>query len=442
MRRRLLLLAAVACLCRSAQAEEGEQPPDEDWSLHGQITLTEQLHPPFTSPYQGKQSLTGKFQAKETVSADLYAGVKLWDGAEAYADPEMGQGYGFDNAYGVASFPNGEAALGGYSYPHVYMSKYFLKQVIALGEEMESVEATANQLGGSQPVDRLTLIAGRISLPDYFDANTYAHDARTNFSNWALWESGAYDYPGNPRGYTNGVVAEINHADWAIRYGVAENVGSLGGFDISPHIAAILSHNLEWEERYELSGLSGRFRLLGFYNTGPMGDYAEALSLIHQGIAAETAMDRARADGHSKHGATFSLEQKLSEDLGGFVRLSWNDGHTEDWANTDIDHSVAFGGQLKGTSWDREDDVIGLGLAISGLSSGHRDFLAAGGYGVQIGDGQLPHYGSEKILEAYYAYKVMEPLTISLDCQFIANPGYNRDRGPIPVLGGRVHAEF
>ena len=217
MRRGLLVLAAAAWLGgQSGRAEEGDPTPDEDWSLHGQITLTEQLHPPFTSPYQGKQSLSGKFQAKETVSADLFGGVRLWDGAAVYADPELGQGYGFDNAYGVASFPSGEAATAGYVYPHVYMAKYFLKQIIALGEETESVEADANQLGGSQPIDRLTLIAGRIAMTDYFDANTYAHDARTNFENWALWESGAYDYPGNPRGYTNGVVADLNHADWAV----------------------------------------------------------------------------------------------------------------------------------------------------------------------------------------------------------------------------------
>jgi high affinity Mn2+ porin len=29
-----------------------------------------------------------------------------------------------------------------------------------------------------------------------------------------------------------------------------------------------------------------------------------------------------------------------------------------------------------------------------------------------------------------------------LDFQHIANPGYNRDRGPINVLGARVHADF
>jgi high affinity Mn2+ porin len=443
MRRGLSLLAAALWLCGlPGRAEDGEPPPAEDWSLHGQITVTDQMHPPFRSPYQGAQSLSGKFQAKETTSADLYAGVKLWRGAEAYADPEMGQGYGFDNAYGIASFPNGEAATAGYLYPHVYMAKYFLRQVIGLGDETEAVEAGANQLAGSQPVDRLTLVAGRIYLPDYFDTNIYAHDARANFTNWAIWESGAYDYPGNPRGYTNGAVVELNQADWAVRYGVAENVASLGGWDLSPHVAAILSHNLEGEGRYELDGQPGRLRLLAFLNYGPMGDYAEALSAVRRGIAAAEAMRRARADGHSKRGATFSLEQALSPDLGVFARLSWNDGHTEDWSNTDIDQSVALGGQLKGTAWDRADDAVGLALAVSGLSSGHRDFLAAGGYTIQIGDGRLPHYGLEKAVEAYYAYKMSEPLTVSLDCQFIANPGYNRDRGPVPVFGGRIHAEF
>lgn len=443
MIRAATLAAAALWLCAPALRAEPENPAPEPelWSLHGQLTLTEQLHPPFKSPYQGRESLSGKFQAKETVSADLYAGLRLWKGAEAYADPELGQGYGFDNAYGVSAFPNGEAATAGYVYPHVYMARYFIKQVFALGEETESVEPGANQMGGSQPVDRLTLYAGRLYLPDYFDNNIYAHDARLNFTNWAIWESGAYDYPGNPRGYTNGVVAELNHERWALRYGVAENAGSLGGFDISPHVAAILSHNLEWEERYGPEGLEGRFRLLGFLNSGPMGDYGKALLLIRRGLEANEAMDQARADGHVKRGLAFSLEQKAGEALGLFLRLSWNDGRNEDWSNTDIDRSVALGGQVKGIGWGREEDVIGLAATIGGLSAGHRDFLAAGGIGLQIGDGRLT-YGPEKAVEAYYAVKLAEPLTFTLDAQLIVNPGFNRDRGPIPVLGGRLHAEF
>ena len=70
--------------------------------------------------------------------------------------------------------------------------------------------------------------------------------------------------------------------------------------------------------------------------------------------------------------------------------------------------------------------------------------FAAGGMGILIGDGQLPHYGLEKIMETYYSYSVdaIEHLLLTLDYQYIVNPAYNRDRGPISFFGARVHKEF
>ncbi len=31
---------------------------------------------------------------------------------------------------------------------------------------------------------------------------------------------------------------------------------------------------------------------------------------------------------------------------------------------------------------------------------------------------------------------------VTLDYQFIVNPAYNRDRGPVSVFGARLHAQF
>ncbi|MBC7582566.1 MAG: carbohydrate porin, partial [Tardiphaga sp.] len=79
--------------------------------------------------------------------------------------------------------------------------------------------------------------------------------------------------------------------------------------------------------------------------------------------------------------------------------------------------------------------------AINGLSGAHRDFLAAGGRGLLIGDGRL-NYGTERILETYYAYAINRSFTLTADYQLIANPAYNRDRGPVSVFSGRLHGEF
>ena len=137
----------------------------------------------------------------------------------------------------------------------------------------------------------------------------------------------------------------------------------------------------------------------------------------------------------------FNIEQAVTNDIGVFGRWSWNDGKTEIMAFTDIDASLSFGTSIKGTSWGRPDDTIGIGGAFNALSRDHRDFIAAGGLGVLIGDGQL-NDRQEKILEVYYALALNKKITATADYQFIANPAYNADRGPVSVFSGRLRGKF
>jgi high affinity Mn2+ porin len=53
----------------------------------------------------------------------------------------------------------------------------------------------------------------------------------------------------------------------------------------------------------------------------------------------------------------------------------------------------------------------------------------------------LPHPGPEQIIETDYALPV-SCLELTLDYQFILNPGYNLDRGPVSALGARLHSQF
>ena len=71
----------------------------------------------------------------------------------------------------------------------------------------------------------------------------------------------------------------------------------------------------------------------------------------------------------------------------------------------------------------------------------HQTYLADGGYGFLLGDGAL-NYGRETILETYYTAHVWRGIYLGPDIQHINNPGYNRDRGPVLVVGGRLHLEF
>ena len=89
--------------------EEAEQVQPEGWAIHGQATLTWLLQPAFRSPYQGPQSLSPAANGRETIDATLYAGVRPWPGAEIWLNPEVDQGFGLSDTFGVAGYPSGEA---------------------------------------------------------------------------------------------------------------------------------------------------------------------------------------------------------------------------------------------------------------------------------------------------------------------------------------------
>jgi high affinity Mn2+ porin len=173
-----------------------------------------------------------------------------------------------------------------------------------------------------------------------------------------------------------------------------------------------------------------------------MGNYWQALAIE----AADPTQDidvvmTSIQHTNPKYGFYANLEQQIAKDVGLFARASWNDGQNQILSFTDIDRSLSGGFSIKGGRWGRPDDTIGLGGAINGLSSGHRDFLAAGGLGLLIGDGRL-NYRPEQILETYYAYSIDKNFTLTADYQLITNPAYNADRGPVSIFSGRLHGEF
>ena len=100
-----------------------------------------------------------------------------------------------------------------------------------------------------------------------------------------------------------------------------------------------------------------------------------------------------------------------------------------------------FGLQLKGASWGRPGDRIGLAGAWNTISPDHSRYLAVGGLGVLVGDGRL-NYASENVIETFYALQMIKGLTATVDYQLLVNPAYNADRGPVHVFSGRLHATF
>ena len=395
----------------------------------------------FRSPYAGTNSLPGPGQAQETWTATAFLGVRLWQGGEFYLDPELAQGFGLNGTLGLAGFPNGEAQKAGAAFRTFRAQRYYLRQTFGLGGEQEDVADAANQLPGKRDIDRITLIVGRFAVGDFFDNNSYAHDPRADFMNWAMWSSAAYDFPADLPGFTRGAVVEFNRKDWAVRAGVFE-VPSAPNSDLLVLGDKSFGSVVEFEERHTIFDQPGKLRLGLFANSGYTGNYNQALAIEDADPALDinTVMASIRRD-NLKYGFYLNAEQQITKDIGLFARASWNDGQNEILSFTDIDRSVSGGLSIKGSRWGRPNDTIGIGGAINGLSEAHRDFLAAGGLGLLIGDGQL-NYRPEQILETYYAYAINRNFTVTADYQLITNPAYNADRGPVSIFSGRLHGEF
>jgi high affinity Mn2+ porin len=406
------------------------------WELHGQTTYIQQGHPAFRAPYSGPNSLTPWPATRQTWSNSLFFGVRLWDGGELYYNPELYQGFGLNDTTGLGGFSNGEAQKSNFAYPHYSTSRLFLRQTFGFGGEQETLESAPNQLSGKVDVSRLTVSIGRFPVADYFDGNAYARDPRRDFMNWSIWASGAFDYAADKIGLGYGAVAELNQKDWALRGGYFLIDSESNGNNFDPRLFQRGEYVMELENRYSLFSRPGKLRTIVWLNSAFSGSYRETLD--NPALNLDIAQTR---KGRIKYGYALNLEQSITDDIGVFGRWSWNDGKTEIMAFTDIDASLSFGTSIKGTAWGRPGDTIGIGAAINGLSKDHRDFIAAGGLGILIGDGQL-NYGHEKIVETYYSWNVWNTTFLTFDYQYVANPAYNRDRGPVSIFSGRLHAEF
>jgi high affinity Mn2+ porin len=411
-------------------------PESDRWEIHGQSTYIGQGYPAFRAPYTGTNSLTPARQAQATWSNSLYLNARLWEGGEVYYNPELLQGFGLNDTVGVAGFPNGEAQKSNFPYPHYNTSRLFVRQTFGFGGEQEELASGQQQLAGKVDVNRLTLQAGKFSVGDVFDGNSYAKDTRRDFLNWSIWAPGAFDYAADRLGLTYGVSAELNQKNWALRggYFLMGAVSNSNNFDTQVFQRG--QYVAELETRYSLFSRPGKLRTIGWVSSAFSGSYRETLD--NPALNLDIALTRT---GRLKYGYVFNVEQSVTDDIGLFGRWSWNNGKTEIMSFTDIDASLSLGTSIKGTKWGRPDDVIGLAGAINALSNDHRDFIAAGGLGPLIGDGQL-NYRKERILETYYAYALTKQLTLTADYQLITNPAYNADRGPVHVFSGRFHGEF
>ena len=438
------LLAGAALLCGSSAraVDAADVAPSErasdDWAVHGQFTFTEQEAGTFPAPYRGANSLTPG-RGHETTDATLYLGRRLWRNAELWINPELDQGFGLDNTLGVAGFPSGEAYKIGKNQPYFRLQRFFVRSNVNLAGPTADVDATANQFAGIHSESRWVFTLGKMSVGDIFDVNQYAHDPRNDFLNWSVIDGGAFDYAADAWGYSVGAAAEWYHGDWAARAGVYD----LSTVPNSVHLQPGL-HQVQWlieaEHRYEIAGLAGKAAITGFESRGRMAllDDALAHAQATNGPIDLAAVRRYRA----RTGVSANLEQSIYSDLGAFARASSAGGTVEAYEFTDIDRSLAAGLSLKGRQWHRAQDTIGIAAVDNVISRTRQRYLDAGGLGILVGDGRLPHPAPERLIETYYSWHYSSTLQLTLDYQRVKNPAYNADRGPAPIYAVRVHASF
>jgi high affinity Mn2+ porin len=430
------------------EAQDSTSPPitdsppitEERFAIHGQATYVVQATDGFHAPYRGRNSLSPASN-EETVDAAVFFGARLWRGAEIWIQPEIDQGFGLDDTLGVAGFPSGEAYKVGAYHPYFRWARAFVRQTIDEGGERESVEGIADQLGGYRGANRWVFTAGKFAVTDVFDTNQYAHDPRSDFLNWSAVDGGAYDYAADAWGYTVGAAAERYIGSWTVRAGVFDlsNIPNSIHLDPGMHEFQI---DAEVEKRYELLGQTGRVLLTGFDSRGRMALLDQTISVAQTtGVNINAALVDVRRY-RSRLGGVLGLEQPITEAVGVFARASKAAGNVETYEFADIDRSVAIGTSIKGLLWHRPDDTAAVAVIDNGISAEREEYLNLGGLGILVGDGQLPHPGAEQILETYYNLGLLSEVHLTFDYQFVKNPAYNVDRGPVSIFAIRVHAQF
>jgi porin len=269
--------------------------------------------------------------------------------------------------------------------------------------------------------DRLRIRTGKIDLtggfeyrgcPVAFDGNMYANDETAQFLNSSLVNNPAIPFPDNGLG----IMVFLQAADgWYVALGAADaeadarETGFNTTFDGDTDSFLIAETGIVPMLHSGRGRLPGSYRL-GIWNARIEKDYLE--------------------DNHSKRDDTgfyFSADQMIwrensedSQGMGLFTRVGWADEKVNE-----IEFSGSVGLQYKGIIPDRDNDVLGFGIAHGTLS-----------------DDAAFNSSLEQVYEAYYNVEISPWLHITPDLQMIKDPGGDSDAGDAFVAGVRVQMDF
>jgi high affinity Mn2+ porin len=417
---------------------------DTRFWLSGQANFIFQAHPDFTSPYSGKNSLSGNYQKATSRVLTLYTGVRLNHSTELLVDIEEAGGSALSLGLGLAGNTDLDIVRNPLLSKAPYLARGMIHKVFALSKDKVENTRSSLSLFDELPRRRLEIRFGKFSLPDFFDVNSVGSDTKFQFINWATDNNGAWDYAADTRGYTVGAMADFEDRNWGFRFVEALMPKVANGIDLVWRPWQARGENLEYElRRGFIPRKAGVVRLLSYVNHANMGIYRDTVIQFEDGQLNESVPEITNHPWHitAKYGFGVNLEQNLTPTLTAFARWGWDDGKTESFAYTEIDSTVVEGIGANGAKWHRKQDRAGIAFVTNGIKKDHQNYLADGGLGFLLGDGKL-NYGRENILETYYTLHVWRGLYVAPGAQYIVDPGYNRDRGPVFVGSFRAHMEF
>jgi hypothetical protein len=439
---------------------------NENWNFYGQYTYIDIHKPAFHTLYTNlngsNSSLLPGTERSFTETLTLFFGVRLWQtegqDAEFYVVPEAVAEQTLSKLKGIGgAIENFELQKTGGPGPTFYRSRLFLRQTFELGGKSVDVESDQMQLAKKADSHRLVFTIGNYSFIDVFDKNNVIGDLRRSFMDESFMTYSAWDYPSDIRGYSVGIAAEFYWDNWTLRLARMVPPQKPDSDDVDFRFFQHYGDALEIEHNHEWRGQAGAIRALFYRNQQFMGGFAGAINALNAdpnknaancgnlynfGSTNSSAPDLCWDRGtRVKVGAGLSLEQNLSSVVGVFARGMYSDGKTEVASYNSADRSVNLGTIVKGKWWRRPADTLGVGFSMSWISDIHAEYLEKGGVDAFIGDGRLRR-AAEGLGEIFYSWKLLSSTWLSADYQYLSNPGYNADRGPVSLYGGRVHAEF
>jgi high affinity Mn2+ porin len=415
---------------------------DTRFWISGQANFIFQTHPPFHADYSGKNSLSPNYEKATSRVLTLYTGVRLDNSTELLVDIEEAGGAALSTGLGLAGNTDLDIVRNPLLSKEPYLGRAEIHKVFALSKDKIENQRNFWSLFEELPRRRLEVRFGKFSLPDFFDVNSVGSDTHLQFINWTTDNNGAYDYAADTRGYTVGATADFEDRDWGFRFAEALMPKVANGIDLVWKPWQAHAENFEYELRHGLiPKKAGVVRLLAYTNYANMGIYRDAIANFEAGLTPIPEITDHPWHITRKYGFGINLEQNLLPNLTAFARFGWDNGKTESFAYTEVDQTFAEGLGANGAWWHRKQDRAGIAFVSNAICKDHQTYLADGGLGFLLGDGNL-NYGRENIVESYYTVHAWRGVYLAPGLQHIVDPGYNRDRGPVLVPSFRAHIEF